>query len=285
MRWLIDRMMFDFSSVPLRVSLAAIAHLRSYSNVVKEVSSRGDDVRQIADLISISALEGLDQFYEAFVAFTSKFGYEHRETVVALAESIPELLSVPPESIGERQWASACEALSNAAISARGANKPSLAERLLASMEIFAQAIVASGIDNPYTVRVVVKAFVTAGLPAVALQICEKAAPTTKDHWILYRKSQALLDINQVKDALDVGREALGEALKDSKAKDHIPSYHEQLSKCAEVHGDLPLAVACCEDAIKAGPNDKYLLHLKERLSRLQSPPKAAAEVSAPNGI
>ena len=284
-RWLMDRMMFDVSNVPLRVSLAAIAHLRSYPNVVNEISAQLDKVGHIADLISISALEGLDQFYEAFVAFTSKFGYRHPEMVVALAESIPELLSVPPESIGEKQWASACEALSNAAISARGANKPSLAERLLASMEIFAQAIVASGTDNSYTVRVVVKAFVTAGLPAVALQICEKAAPNTKDHWILYRKSQALLDINQANDALDVGREALGEALKDFKAKEHIPSYHEQLSKCAEVHGYLPLAIACCEDAIKAGPNEKYLFHLKERLARLQSLPNPPAKTPAPNTI
>lgn len=284
-RWLMDRMMFDLSNIPLRVSLAAITHLRSYPNVVKEISSQREKVGHIADLISISALEGLDQFYEAFAAFTSKFGYGHPELVVALAESIPELLSVPPESIGEKQWASACEALSNAAISARGANKPSLSERLLASMEIFAHAIVASGTDNPYTVRVVVKAFVTAGLPDTALQICEKAAPSTKDHWILYRKSQALLDINQEKHALDVGREALDGALKDSKAKEHIPSYHEQLSKCAEAHGDLTLAVACCEDAIKAGPNDKYLLHLEERLARLQPPPKPPAEAPAPGVI
>ena len=176
------------------------------------------------------------------------------KTVVALAESIPELLSVTPESVGAKQWASACEALSNAAISARGSNKPILVARLLASMKIFAQTIVASGTDNPYTVRVVIKAFVTAGLPAIALQICEKAAATTKDHWILYRKSQALLDVNQAKDALDVGKEALGVALVDSRASVHIPSYFEQLSKCAEVCGNLPQAIAYCGEAIKASP-------------------------------
>jgi tetratricopeptide (TPR) repeat protein len=269
MAWLIDQMLFDFSTVPLRVSLAAIAHLRSYPSVVDQVAQDERKVSQIADVIAISALEGLDQFYEAFVAFTSKFAYEHERVAVALAESLPELLSVPPDSIDRRQWASACEALSNAARSASMAGKVKLASRLLASMQIFAQAIAASGATNPYTVRVVMKAFIAAELPAEALEICEKAAPGTNDHWILYRKSQALLALGKTQDAEDSGRGALDGALSDAKAREHLPSYYEQLSKCAEAGKDFGAAISFCESAINAGPKGKYLKHLQDRLATL----------------
>lgn len=270
MRWLIDQMLFDFSAVPLRVSLAAIAHLRSYASVVKQIAREDQKVAQIAEVIAISALEGLDQFYEAFVAFTSKFAYEHENVVVALADSLPELLSVPPDSIDKRQWASACEALSNAARSASMAGKSKLASRLVASMQIFAQEIVASGVTNPYTVRVLMKAFITADLPNDALEICEKAAPGTKDHWILYRKSQALLALDKTQDALTSGGEALDGALSDARAQEHLPSYYEQLSKCAEASGNHPYAISLCKDAINACSNDKYLTHLQDRLARLE---------------
>ncbi|MCC4118646.1 hypothetical protein LLG90_25125 [Aromatoleum toluclasticum] len=269
MRWLIDKMLFDFSAVPLRVSLAAIAHLRSYANVVNQIAHEDQKVAQIAEVIAISALEGLDQFYEAFVAFTSKFAYEHESVVVALAESLPELLSVSPDSIDKRQWASACEALSNAARSANMAGKGKLASRLVASMQIFAQEIVASGVTNPYSVRVVMKAFITADLPDDALEICEKAAPETKDHWILYRKSQALLAQGKTQDALTSAGEALEGALNDARAKEHLPSYYEQLSKCAEASKDHSSAISFCECAVNTCPKGKYLKHLQDRLARL----------------
>lgn len=270
MRWLIDQMLFDFSAVPLRVSLAAIAHLRSYARVVKQIACEDQKVGKIAEVIAISALEGLDQFYEAFVAFTSKFAYEHEKVVVALAESLPELLAIPPESIDKKHWASACEALSNAARSANMASKGKLASRLLASMQIFAQAIVASGITDAYTVRVAMKAFITADLPNDALVICEKAAPGTQNHWILYRKSQALLALGKTQDALTTGGKALDGALNDAGAKEHLPSYYEQLSKCAEASTDHPSAISFCKDAINACSKGKYLTHLQDRLARLE---------------
>lgn len=270
MRWLIDQMLYDFSAVPLRVSLAAIAHLRSYASIVNLITCEDQKVAQIAEVIAVSALEGLDQFYESFVAFTSKFAYEHETVVVALAESLPELLFIPPESIDKKQWASACEALSNVARSASTAGKSKLASRLLASMQIFAQKIVASSITNPYTVRVVMKAYITADLPNDALDICEKAAPGTQDHWILYRKSQALLALGKTQDALTSGIEALGGALNDAKAQEHLPSYYEQLSKCEEVSANYPCAISYCKDAINQCSKDKYRAQLQDRLARLE---------------
>lgn len=274
--WLIDRLLSGSSVVPLRVSLAAIARLRSYPTVLSAISADTNKVKQISDVIAISALDGLDQFYEAFLAFTSKFGYEHADATIALASAMPELLTVPPESIDRKQWTSACEALSNTAHSAKGAEKAKLASRLAASATIFAQALIDAGGLSAFSVRAVMKAFLTADMPARALDVCEKFAPETTDHWLLYRKSQALLDLGNAQLALDAAREALESARQDDKAKDRIASYYELLSKCAEAIPDIPVAVAHCQEAIKSGAGDKYMQQLKERLARLEAVPSSA---------
>lgn len=282
MKWLVERMLSGSSSVPLRVSLAAIARLRSYPTVLFAISADPDKVKQISDVIAISALDGLDQFYEAFLAFTSKFGYEHIDTTIALAEAMPELLTVPPESIDRKQWTSACEALSNTAQSAKSAEKAKLASRLAASATIFAQALVDTGSLNAFSVRAVMKAFLVADMPARALDVCEKFAPGTKDHWLLYRKSQAQLDMGHALSALGVAREATELAKQDDKAKDRIASYYELLSKCAESIPDISAAVAYCQDAIKSGAGDKYMQQLKERIARLEAvPPPAVTRVQS----
>lgn len=282
MSWLVDRMLSGYSAVPLRVSLAAIARLRSYSTVVSALSAEPDKVKQISDVIAISALDGLDQFYEAFLAFTSKFGYEHVNIVIALADVMPELLTVPPDSVDPKQWTSACEALSNTAQSAKSAEKVKLASRLAASATIFAQALVDAGGLNAFSVRAVMKAYLIADMPARAFEVCEKFAPETTDHWLLYRKSQALLELGNALSALEVAREALESAKKDARAKERVASYYELLSKCAEAVPDIPVAVAYCQEAIKSGAGDRYMEQLKERLTRLEAVAPSAVEQVQP---
>lgn len=269
MFWLVERLLSGSSAVPLRVSLAAVARLRSYPKVLAEVSADPGKVKLVSDVIAIAALDGLDQFYEAFLAFTSKFGYEHSDATISLADAMPELLTVPPESIDRKQWTSACEALSNTAQSAKSAGKAKLASRLNASAMIFADALVNAGSLNPFSVRAVMKAFLAADIPARALEVCEKFAPETKDHWILYRKSQALLELTEASLALNVAREALESAKRDEKAAGRIASYYELMSRCAEAIPDISAAVAHCQEAIESGASDKYMLQLTGRLSRL----------------
>lgn len=280
MGWLVERVLSGSSAVPLRVSLAAIARLRSYPIVFSAVSADPNKVKQISDVIAISALDGLDQFYEAFLAFTSKFGYEHIDATIALADAMPELLTVPPESIDRKQWTSACEALSNTAQSAKSAEKAKLASRLAASATIFAQALVDAGSLNSFSVRAVMKAFLAADMPGRALDVYEKFAPETADHWLIYRKSQALLEQGSAQAASDAAHEALAAAKHDAKAKDRIASYYELLSKCTEAIPDISAAVAHCQEAIKSGASDKYMQQLKERLARLEAmPPPAVTQV------
>jgi len=96
MRALLNDMLIDSSSVPLRVSLAALAKLRPYRAVTQELLKQPENVEQLADIIAMSALEGLDQFYEAFVSFTSIFRYRFGGLCVNIAEVIPEITSPPP---------------------------------------------------------------------------------------------------------------------------------------------------------------------------------------------
>lgn len=271
MIWLVDRMLSGSSAVPLRVSLAAIARLRSYPNVLLTLLADPNKVKQISDVIAISALEGLDQFYEAFVAFTSKFGYEHIDTIIALADATPELLTVQPESIDRKQWTSACEALSNTAQSAKSAQNANLASRLSASANIFAKALVDAGNLNAYSLRAVMKAFLAADMPAKAIDVCDSFAPNTKDHWILYRKSQAFLELGDVQPAMDVAREALELAKRDDSVKNRIANYYALLSKCAESLTNIPDAIEYCQEAINSCAGDKYMLELKARLSKLEA--------------
>lgn len=115
------------------------------------------------------------------------------------------------------------------------------------------------------------KAFLAADMPARALDICEEFAPKTTDHWLLYRKSQALLALGNAPSASDVACEALESAKLDARARDRIASYYELLSKCAEATPDISAAISHCQEAIKSGAGDKYKQQLKERLARLEA--------------
>lgn len=152
---LLKDMLQDASAVPLRVSLAAINKLRSYQNVINKISA--DDVKKLSAIIAMSAIEGIGQFYEAFVAFTSIFGYHYSSICVELAENLPEMLAMPPEMIDRGQWVSACEALSNTATAASREKKLELFHLLSDASISFAKVI--SSVDSlkPYDARAVQK--------------------------------------------------------------------------------------------------------------------------------
>lgn len=138
MRSLLNHIQNDSFSVPLRVSLAALARLRSYNQIYREINDQKEFVDRLADVISMSALEGLDQFYEAFVSFTSMFGYKHSNTCVRIVEAIPEIIAIPPMQVARRQWISACESLTNSSIAAGREKKESLANLLIGAAKSFA---------------------------------------------------------------------------------------------------------------------------------------------------
>lgn len=273
MRTLLGSILQDPLSVPLRVSLAALARLRSYPKVVSEISSRPDEVKKLADIIAMSALEGLDQFYEAFVSFTSIFGYRHSSCCVALAEALPEMLAMPPELVENKQWVSACEALTNTAVAAAWAGKADLSYRIAEASTKFADAVFACEKLKAYDARAVAKAYITASMPQKALDAVAKVPDDRIDHWLLYRKSEAELAIGKQEEAIRSAQKAFDLAAKDSRAQSRISNYHDLLSQCHEALGDNVAALAEAKLALEKCTDDQYRKTLTDRVLSIAGTP------------
>lgn len=271
MRWLVERMLADVSSVPLRVSLAAIARLRSYRTVCDELTANPAHVERLAEAIAMSALEGLDQFYEAYLSFTSMFGYHHSAVCVAMAAAQPEILAMPPDAVERKQWPSVCESLTNTATAAGRLEKHDLEARINMSAAIFAAALDSSEVVKPFVARVIAKTYISAGKPQLALDRINKTDPKEVDHWLLYQKSRAQLELKMFEPSLRTAEVALESAKQDQKASDRLAIYFDQLSKCAEKLQNLPLAKSYSQDAIVHCKDAQYLRDLMSRHQLLES--------------
>jgi tetratricopeptide (TPR) repeat protein len=269
MRTLLGSIQGELFLVPLRVSLAALARLRSYREVVKEINDQQELVKRLADVISISALEGLDQFYEAFVSFTSMFGYKHSSTCVSIAESIPELIAIPPNQIEKKQWASACEALTNSSVAAGRESNERLAKLLIDSALSFANEISDSEHLSSYNARCVAKTYNIGNEPEKAIIAIKKVPEEDVNHWLLYVESKAYLELgkNHYEEALSSAKECFELARKDKSAKARISIYHDLLSSCYTKLDDNENAIRELREAIDNCSNEKYRTELEIRLT------------------
>jgi tetratricopeptide (TPR) repeat protein len=271
MRTLLDHMLGNASSVPLRVSMAAFARLRSYPKVSADISSDQDAVKKLADIIAISALEGLDQFYEAFVSFTSIFGYHHTKICLELAEALPEMLATSPETVEKKQRANACEALTNTAIAALRAGKTEFSRLLTESSSKFADALNANEKVTAFEARAIAKAYITGDKPQNALDAIAKVPAQAVDHWLQYQKSKAQLALGANNEALDSALDAFNLAQKDQKAQTRLSIYHDQLSRCYESISHYPTAISEAKSALDKCQDDQYKNDLVQRLASLES--------------
>ena len=266
---LLDYIRNDLFSVPLRVSLAALARLRSYREIVKEVNDQQEFVKKLADVISISALEGLDQFYEAFVSFTSMFGYRHSVTCVSIAETIPELIAIPPSQVKERQWVSACESLTNSSVAARKENKNSLSDLLIEAALKFANDISNHERLSSYEGRCVAKTYNIGNQPESAVTAISKVPKQDVNHWLLYEEAKAYLELgeNHRYNALSSAKKCFQLAKSDEKAATRISIYHDLLSSCYAQLDDQENTVKELTKAIENCTDDKYRGKLELRLA------------------
>ncbi|MBU4319374.1 MAG: tetratricopeptide repeat protein [Proteobacteria bacterium] len=255
LRILFKNIFQDVASVPLRVSLAAIARLRSYKKISSEISSRPDEVKKIGDIIAMSALESFGQFYEAFVSYTSLFWNSNSSFCVDLAEALPDMLALPPELVENKQWVSACEGLTNTANLATQAGKNALSARLTEASIKFADSILKCDKLKSFDARALAKAYTAAGYPQKALEAILKVPEGSIDHWLLYRKVEAQLAAGEKEEALESAQMALDLVNRDPRAKTQIPWYHDQIRKCHEALGDkvstlleLKIVLETCND-------------------------------------
>lgn len=256
----------DPYSIPLRVSLAAIAKLTSYRNVCQKIDEKTVD--GLSKVIAMSALDGIGQFYEAFVSFTSCFSYIYSAKCVQLAEDLLDMLTTPPMHISEEYWVSACEVLTNLSTSAKAENKSTLSDLLLAASIDFAREISAVR-NSPFDMRAAAKAFNAGLLFNDAMKAIERVPEERIDHWLLYRKTETQLGLGIPKDACETMKKAIELAENDPKAKPRLAAYYHLLGKCYKEANNVTCAAKQVEYAISICESAKYkeeLFRYKEEL-------------------
>jgi tetratricopeptide (TPR) repeat protein len=219
----------------------------------------------------MSALEGLDQFYEAFVSFTSMFGYKHSITCVRIAESIPELIAIPPSQVEKRQWVSACEALTNSSVAAGRENNQRLAKLLINSALLFADEISNSEHLRSYDARCIAKTYNLGFEPKKSIMAIMKVAEEEVNHWLLYEKAKAYLELGEgnYDEALSSAKACFSSAKSDEKASSRISIYHDLLSACYLKLGDQENAIRELQEAINNCTNEKYKVELDLKFNEL----------------
>jgi len=271
MHLLITDIQKDLFSIPLRVSLAVFSKLRTYRSIVEEINKDEKLVKKLADVISMSALEGLDQFYEAFVSFTSMFSYKHSSICIGIIESMPEMIAIPPKQIERRQWISACEALANSAITAKKENKQNLVNILIESSLSFADEMIKEEQLSSYEVGRLAKVYNIAEKPALALKVIKKIPQNEVNCWLLYEQVKSYLAIGDSNLATSIANKCLNLAKRDAHALTRISIFHDQLSDCYVRSNNLDAAADELKLAIKNCEDDKYLGELVCKLGEIEA--------------
>ncbi|NLJ76876.1 MAG: hypothetical protein GX325_06425 [Peptococcaceae bacterium] len=134
----------------------------------------------------------------------------------------------------------------------------------------FAESLLSENQLAPYAVRAVAKAFLTDNSPKKALEVIARIESENIAHWLLYRKAEAQLAIDDNNGALKSANVALKLAENDPKAKDRISIYHDLLSKCYEQLKENTNALSELGIAIKKCTDSRYKQELKNALNILK---------------
>ncbi|MBU0940607.1 MAG: tetratricopeptide repeat protein [Bacteroidetes bacterium] len=268
LRKLLDCVFQDYFAVPLRVSLASIARIRSYKMISDEINLKEEKVKKLSDIIVISSLEGFGQFFEAFVSFTSIFGYHHGSMCLDLIEIVPELLTTPPENVDKKNWLNASEGLTNIAISAFREDKIKLSKKIANTSATFADKIFEKEKLTSFEGRSLAKTYLAANLPQKALLAIDKVPDESSDHWLIYQKSKAQIEMNNP-DCHKSAITAFELAEKDDTGKKRISIYYDLLSRSAESIGKKEEAIMQAKLSIDNCNDDKYKKELEKRLNEL----------------
>lgn len=266
--WLIADVLNDSSTVPLRVSLAAISRLRSYTKVAENLGQDASKVRKLSEVVGLSALEGFDQFYEAFLALTSVFLYHHPDACLALVDAFPDMLAIAPNAIDERQWPNVCESLTNISKTAKFSDQPELSKNARGAAIAFAKELSKRSRDDQFLARQLAKTFLEVGEIECAMAAVQRIPDDDRDHWLLYQQSKVELAMNLSDDALGSAERALALASQDSKASRRLASYHEQVGLSLQAAGRVPEAIQATRTAIGLA-SGKYKTTLETRLANL----------------
>ncbi|EGH22803.1 hypothetical protein PSYMO_15476, partial [Pseudomonas amygdali pv. mori str. 301020] len=267
---LLGLMLESSASVPLRVAMAVLSNLRSYPSVVAQLNSDELSVKSLSRIINQAALEGLDQFYDAFYAFTSKFGYEHPDVSFKLVSAAGDMFEISPESIGKSHLLSVGETLANVSQNALRSGDEGLARRLSGLSLVYAEALLAEGDPDGFTRRGIAKIFTVAGHSSRALEVINVVPVDKLDHWLLYRRAEAEL-AQGMPEALATAKDALIRAQADPRAEKNLAAYFDMMSRCLSAAGDTKGALDQTQQALAHCSGGRFLRELTDRLALLEA--------------
>lgn len=261
----------DGKEIPLRVMLQSISRLPSYNDIRKEIDKDEQAVERLSNIILSSALEGFGQLYEAFVAFTSSFGYHYPQLLLNVVKAIPGLLMVATDSLEKRQWISACEVMSNIVIAAKRMGDITVECMAKEETKRFTDEVVINKKHwKDFDLRAIVKAYNVIEEPCISLQFLkEHAEEVVLSHWTLYRKAEAEL-LLQLPEAVDTAIQALEKLREDSRVRqEKESSYCDLLARCYEMIGNRVKTLELYREAIDKCNDEKYEAELKDKLKDL----------------
>ncbi|WP_431077967.1 tetratricopeptide repeat protein [Pseudomonas siliginis] len=267
---LLGSMIRSPAAVPLRVSMAVLSNLRSYPNLVAELNSDELIVKSLSRIICQAALEGLDQFYDAFYAFTSKFGYEHPDVSFKLVSAAGDMFEVSPKSIGKSHLLNVGETLANVSQNALRSGDKGLARKLSGLSLVYVEALLAGDDPDGFTRRGIAKVFTVAGHPRRALEVINVVPADKLDHWLLYRRAEAELSLGMA-EALITAKDALARAQTDPRAQKNLAAYLDMVSRCLSAAGDTKDAVDQMRLALAHCSGGRFQRELTDRLASLEA--------------
>lgn len=254
MRRLLGDMLEDATQIPLRVSLATIARMRSYRDITNEIVNTSERVDKICQIVASAAIEDIGQFFEGFVSVTSMFAYHYSDSCLTLAENVPDMIMVSPQMIEDRQWINACEALTNIATYVDKNLNGQLFDMLIDKGIEFGKAYLTQKRISAYEARAIAKAYIIKGEGREALEVINFIPEEKRDHWILYRQAEAenMLGYSKAPVTAKMAVELLE---RDKRNCNRKSSYYHLLSKCYYSNGELEkseeallTAIGLCED-------------------------------------
>ncbi|TOB48529.1 hypothetical protein, partial [Vibrio parahaemolyticus] len=105
--------------------------------------------------------------------------------------------------------------------------------------------------------------------PNKAIIAITKVSKEDVNHWLLYEKSKAYLELGKghYEEALTSSKECFESAKKDQSAQARISIYHDLLSSCYMQLNDIESSIRELRDAIKNCSNEKYRAELEIKLA------------------
>lgn len=269
MRKLLADMLEDATQVPLRVSLATIARMRSYREISNELVNSPESVEIVCQIVASAAMEDIGQFFEGFVAVSTMFGYHYSKICLALAESVPDMIMVSPKMVEDKQWLNACEALANIAISAQAECKQELFDMLINKSVEFGEAYLGNKKVDAYAARAIAKTYNIKGEGKKALGVIDMIPEEKRDHWIVYRQAEAENMIGDNK-SIETAKKAIELLENEPKNINRKSSYYHLLGKCYHSNEEMKNACEAIETAIELCSDPKYEQQLADYFNEIK---------------